>query len=76
MPYQIVEPVIRDGIPRGGVRGYATARGRKIALRRLVKTGTYNHFVMFRDSGDHGHPYALMCGRADWLKPGQVYIDR
>lgn len=73
MPYQIVQPSKLTG--SGAVRGYKTARGRKIALRRLAKSKVYNHFVLFRDSGNHGHPFALMCAKADWVKPGQNYIN-
>ena len=54
------------------VRGYNNSSDRNRAIKMLAKRG-WNHFICYKDVCSD---IALMFGKADWVKPGQIYVDR
>ena len=53
-------------------RGYTSPANRKRAIAGLRKKG-WNHFVCYKDTKSE---FALQFGKAAWVQPGSVYIDR
>lgn len=56
----------------GRNRGYTTPANRKRAVAGLRKQG-WNYFVFYYDAQS---TYALQFGKANWVEPGSVYINR
>jgi hypothetical protein len=55
-----------------GIRGYKTKGDQYRAIAMLRKQG-FNYFICFKDRQSD---YALQIGHADWVREGDVYIDR
>lgn len=52
-------------------RGYRSNGDRKRAIKMLNKIG-FNYFVCYKDTKSN---FALTIGKADWVKPGQCYVN-
>ena len=53
------------------IRGYKTAGQCDAAIHQLARAG-FNYFVPYHDTQSR---YALMYGVANWVEPGNVYVD-
>lgn len=48
-----------------GIRGYKSSADRKRAIKMMIRSGRFNHFVCFRDVKSE---FALQFGFAEWAR--------